>query len=334
MKVMVKCTSGETRHGQLLAFNINNPVLYLQIPNAEGKIVSTSVSMSQVQQIIYLKKLTENDSPVRQEKIDNTILASATSFRLNVEFKDGSLLTGTTHRYNPDDKGFYLIPLNPADKSDRIFVPAHAVKRIEVVKLFGKLLVDLGKISQKQLEIGVLRQWDSKEKKLGAILRDENMISEEQLMASLKKQEKSHAFIGEILLNANYITKEQLDYALRLQREYRKKRLGQILVELKFLAPNDICIALATQFNCAWIDLADEVIPQEVAQSLPEEVVKRFEVIPVEKREDSVLIVATSEPNNPEIIREITGAASCKVEFAVAYEVYILRNIARYFPDR
>jgi hypothetical protein len=113
-----------------------------------------------------------------------------------------------------------------------------------------------------------------------------------------------------------------------------KKRLGQILVELKFLSPNDICIALATQFNCAWIDLADEVIPPEVAHSLPEEVGKRFEVIPVETREDSVLVVASSEPQNPEIRREISGAALCKVEFAVAYEVYILQNIARFFPDR
>jgi hypothetical protein len=226
MNVIIKCTSGEARHGQLLAFNVNNPIVYLQLSDADGKTVSSSVLLSLVQQIIYLKKESGDDSPVRQEKIGHTILASATSFRLNVEFQDGSLLTGTAHRYNPGDKGFYIIPLNPADKSERIYVLAHAVKRVEVAKLFGRVLVDQGKLTQKQLEIGMLHQREVREKKLGVILRDKKMISEEQLNASLRKQKEGYAFIGEILLNANYITGEQLDYALRVQHEYRKKKAG------------------------------------------------------------------------------------------------------------
>lgn len=333
MEVIVTFTRGENRRGRLLSFNTNNPVFYLQVPDGEGKIVSSSVPFNTVQQIIYLKKGLRDDSQVRQEKIEDTVLASATSFRLNVEFNDGSVLTGTAHKYNPGDMGFYLSPLSPADKSERIFVLAHAVKRVEVTKLFGRVLLDQGKISEKQLEIGMLRQREARGKKLGSILLEENMISEERLRLSLKKQEEVRIRIGEILLGANYITAEQLDYALRVQQKHRNIRLGQVLVELKFLTPNDICIALATQFNCAWVDLADEIISPETARSLPREIVKRFEVIPVEKRKDSVLVVATAEPQNPDIIRGIAEAAPCRVELAVAYEVYILRDIARFFPD-
>lgn len=51
----------------------------------------------------------------------------------------------------------------------------------------------------------------------------------------------------------------------------------------------------------------------------------------MEKRAGNILVVATSEPQNPDIAREVAAATSLKVELAVAYEVYITRSIARYF---
>ena len=42
-------------------------------------------------------------------------------------------------------------------------------------------------------------------------------------------------------------------------------------------------------------------------------------------------VVATADPQNPDIAREVAAATSLKVELAVAYEVYIARTIVRYF---
>ena len=333
-KVIVKYISGETKTGTILSFNVNQPIFYLQIENEAGKGASSPERMDSIREIRFLKKEGPTGSLVHRETIDQSLFAGTMAFKLTVEFDDGSVLTGTTIKYDPNDRGFYLIPLNPGDRSERIFVNAHAVKRVDSVKLLGKILVDQRKISREQLEAGLQRQKECREQPIGAILQERNLISDEQLQESLKKQKTNQKLIGEILLEAAYITREQLDHALRVQHEQRKKKLGQILVDLKFLAPNDICIALATQFNCAWIDLSEVTIPPEIVNHLPEETVKRLEVIPVEKKGKDVIVVATSQPQNPIVGADVRNATPLTVELAVAYEVDIARCIALHFPEK
>lgn len=61
-------------------------------------------------------------SNLRTETIDQSIYAGTVAFKLMVEFKDGDVLHGTILKYTPDDKVFFLIPLNPGDKSERIYL--------------------------------------------------------------------------------------------------------------------------------------------------------------------------------------------------------------------
>lgn len=333
-RAIVKYFTGETKTGTLLSFNIDQPIFYLQVENEEGKVVSSVVRTDAVKEILFLKKDEPTAPLLHTETIDQSRFAGPVAFKLTVEFKDGSVITGTAIKYNPRDRGFYLIPLNPADKSERIFVNAQATKHVESVKLFGKVLVDQKKIKEEHLEAGLRQQHEYREKKLGAILQEKNFISEEQLQESLRLQKKNQKFLGEILQEAGYITAEQLHHALDVQHEQRAKKLGQILVELKFLTPNDICIALATQFSCGWIDLFEVTIPRDIATSLPEEIVKRLDVIPVERKEGNVLVVATAQPQSSDIYGELKKATPLKVELAVAYEVYIAQAIALHFPEK
>ncbi len=103
-------------------------------------------------------------------------------------------------------------------------------------------------------------------------------------------------------------------------------------MELKFLTPSDICIALATQFSCPWIDLSEVEIPADIAKILPGEVVKKWEVIPVETKGSDILVVATSQPQDPIIRVEVRKASPINVELVVAYEVYIVKKIEQFFP--
>ena len=331
-RIIVKYVNGRTKAGRVHSFNINQPVFYVQVEDEAGKVASSTENFDSVKEVDFLKSDDTSGSAVRTEKIGESVFAGAVNFRLTVEFKDGSVLTGTAHKYNPNDRGFYVVPLNPTDRSERIFVVAHAAKRVDSAKLFGKILVDEKKISQEKLETGLKKQQEYRDKKIGAILREQNLISDEQLRDSLKQQKEKQKLLGNILVEAGYITTEQLNHALHFQLENRKKKLGQILVEFKFLTPNDICIALATQLHCGWIDLSEMTVPREIVALLPEDVVKRLEVIPVEKNGKDILVVATSQPQNSEIGVEVRKATSLKVELAVAYELYITRNIAFHFP--
>ncbi len=81
------------------------------------------------------------------------------------------------------------------------------------------------------------------------------------------------------------------------------------------------------------MELSELTISPKIAASLPpRKVVRRLEVIPVEKRDD-VLVVASAEPQRPGLITELSRAAQIKVELAVAYEVYIAETSARYFAE-
>jgi mannitol/fructose-specific phosphotransferase system IIA component (Ntr-type) len=330
-KVIVKFLHGEERAGNILTINFNRPTFYLQTENINGKPETQLVSMDSVMEILFPKD-EEDAMRIRTETIEQSVVAGASAFRLLVEFNDGEILNGTTFKYSPNDSGFYLIPLNPGDRNERIYINAKAVKKVDCRKLLGKILVDQKRINDEQLKTALKYQMEHREKKLGTVLKEAAIISEEQLNESLKRQKEKARLLGEILLEAGYITPDQLDNALHVQHENRKKRLGQILVELKYLSPNDICIALATQFHLPWIDLSQKMIPVEVATSLPADVVRKLEVIPVEITEDSVMIVASSQPQDPTIKDRINIYTPLKVELIIAYEVYIAKAIRYHFP--
>lgn len=51
--------------------------------------------------------------------------------RIQVEFKDGEVLVGTTTGYQPGRVGFFLVPADPKSNNDRCFVVAGAVKEVK-----------------------------------------------------------------------------------------------------------------------------------------------------------------------------------------------------------
>lgn len=332
-KVLVKLRSGEQIIGDLLSLNPARPSFYLVAEEEGGKVHNINVSMDLVKAIFFLKKQEKDASVVRTETIEQTVVAGLHGFRLDVEFKDGEMMHGSAHKYNPSDKGFYMVPLNPAERYDRIYINAAWVKNVDSRRLMGDILLDQKKITEQQLTHALEYQRAQKEKKIGTILKEHDYVTHEQLEEALKKQGGQTKFLGEILLEAGYITEEQLAFALDIQRKNRKKKLGRILVELRYLAPNDICIALSTQLQLPWADLSSADIQSDIATALPEEVARRLQVIPIE-RQANTLVIASAEPREPGLKGEIGRYTDLRIELAVAYEDYIEAAINRFYPGR
>jgi hypothetical protein len=334
VKVIVKFLNGREIRGNAIFFNIQKMSFPLQVQSQEGKIEIQHVSLDTVKKILFLRKEPGSEHLIHIEKIDQSQFVSPVAFKLCVEFKDKEIITGTTLRYNPQEKGFFLTPLNPGDISERIYVNAKAVKDVDQVRLLGKILTDDKKIRTEQLDHALKCQHEIRSKKIGTIMVEEEMINEKQLDESLQKQKEHQKLLGEILVRAGYITPAQLKRALQIQQENRKKKLGQILVELKYLAPNDICIALASQLNCPWIDLSSIQIHADMATLLPEDIVRELELVPVKKRDGDILVVATSDPNLSYLKQEISKYTSLKIELVIAYDGYLESAMQRYFPKR
>lgn len=332
-RVIVSFANGEEKTGKVVVFNTQKKTIHLEIENDDGQTGVQMIQMDDVKKIAFLKKDTASTSNIHYETIDQSTFAGPIAFKLNVEFQDGELLIGSAMKYNPEDTGFFFIPLNPADQNERIYVNSQHIKRVDCKRLLGKQLVDNQQISESQLNEALRIQTEQRNKKIGSIMIEETMISQNQLEQSLHKQKERNIKLGELLFESGYITQKQLEKALLIQKEYRKKRLGQILVALKYLMPNDICLALATQLGYAWVDLSTLEISDEIIGLLPVKAIKFFEVIPVGKKDSDVLIVASAQPNDPEMQKTLTSLTNYKLEFVIAYDGYIFDLIKKRFPS-
>ncbi len=333
--VVVYFADGQSKAGKVMFFNLAKTTFPLQVETGEGKIETLTVRLDDVKKIQFLKKEAgaAPESSLRRETIEQSTFVSSVSLKLAVEFKDGEVLTGSTVKYSPNDKGFFLTPLNPAEPSERIYINGRFVKNIEQRKLLGRILVDERKITNGQLEKAAGVQAEIRTKRIGTIMIEHAMISQTQLEESLKRQGERNLKIGELLIEAGYISQEQLDTALRIQKEFRNKRLGQILVELKYVTPNDICLALASQLGCPWVDLSTVTIRPETLALLPSEIERRLEVVPFEKRGGDILVVASSQPRDPELLKELSRLTPWKLELVIAYDGYISSVIQKYLSN-
>jgi len=104
--------------------------------------------------------------------------------------------------------------------------------------------------------------------KLGEILIDQNLLTEEELDRLLSAQEEARLRrLGEIVVEKGLITAQDLEDALRLQMESGGKRLGEILVESGKADPNSISQAIREQESLREQHLGEMLIKEKQAEA-------------------------------------------------------------------
>jgi len=122
--------------------------------------------------------------------------------------------------------------------------------------------------------------------------------------------------LGELLLAAKTITEEELQRGLALQKQ-TKQRLGTVLISSGIITEEDLIEALQMQLGIEYIDLTKINIPTELAQVLPKNIAKQYQVVPVKVVKDE-LYLAMSDPMNFYAIEEVRKAVRRKVVPMVA----------------
>ena len=108
---------------------------------------------------------------------------------------------------------------------------------------------------------------------------------------------QANLLFGESLVAKGLLTRRGLIEALNEQRE-NGGRLGEVLIRLKILAEEDITHALADYLSLEYVRLDDvSKIDMETARTLPENISKRFCLLPIGEKNDMV-IVAMADPLN------------------------------------
>ena len=138
--------------------------------------------------------------------------------------------------------------------------------------------------------------------------------------------------IGDVLVAAGAITEEQLQEGLAKQKETGRK-LGNALVDLGFISNDMLITVLTTQLGIDYIELKGAKIEEKVIHMVPENMVTKYQAIPIEIDPDNpnILKVAMADPMDIMAMDDFGLVTILHVEPMLASEEGIRNAIDKYY---
>ena len=100
--------------------------------------------------------------------------------------------------------------------------------------------------------------------------------------------------LGDVLVQQRLISQEQLQQTLELQRQTGKK-MGRLLIESGVITEELLANGLARQLRIPFVNLKTFPFRADVVKLLPESAARRFRAVALEDKGDS-LLVALADP--------------------------------------
>ncbi len=139
--------------------------------------------------------------------------------------------------------------------------------------------------------------------------------------------------LGAILLDAGLLTDEELQLALERHREVGGS-LAEVLVEMGLLSERRIAQAIEDHFGIPLVNLAEVEIPPKVLALIPAEKAKELQAIPFAlDQEAGVVRVAFVNPLDPLILEEVEELTGLVVEPYQTTPSAFRYALARLYPE-
>lgn len=135
--------------------------------------------------------------------------------------------------------------------------------------------------------------------------------------------------LGELLVESALITEQQLATALD-QQKLEHLPLGDILIRNGFCKDIDIAQTISMQLGIKYIELSSTIIEPEAIQLVPQKIALMYKLIPV-CIDRTVLTVAMIDPLNLNVIDELTLVTRCKIVPAISTAREIATAISHHY---
>lgn len=135
--------------------------------------------------------------------------------------------------------------------------------------------------------------------------------------------------LGEILLQQGLLSEQQLQDALAEQKK-SGRRLGRVFVEKGFVSEEQISTALARQLNVPYVNLKSFSVQPEVANKLSETQARRFRALVLEDMGLSYKL-AMADPTDLFAYDELSRVLKREIQLAVVAESLLLQTIDRVY---
>lgn len=131
--------------------------------------------------------------------------------------------------------------------------------------------------------------------------------------------------LGDLLIETGLISQEQLEKALEIQKK-TKYRLGKVLSDLNYVSEEAMIEVLEFQLGVPHVDLSNVHIMPNIAALIPVALAERHQVIPI-KQHGKKITLAMVDPTNFYAIDDVRTISGCDVEPVIATEKDVLRAI-------
>lgn len=135
--------------------------------------------------------------------------------------------------------------------------------------------------------------------------------------------------LGDLLVELGYITEEQVNEAIKIQKT-TGKRLGRIFVDLGYITEEGLLNILELQLGIPRINLDLIDVDMNAVSTISEGLAKKYNLIPIKFR-NGRLIVAMSDPLNVFAEEDVALSSGYKIDIGIAMEEEIVDAIAKYY---
>ena len=135
---------------------------------------------------------------------------------------------------------------------------------------------------------------------------------------------------GEILREYDMISQDQLDNALKLQKT-SDKRIGEILVSTNAITLTQVAETLAVQLNLQFIQLDRYQAASDAIKLVPRNVAERLKLIPLAIDDDDTLLITMSDPLDLPAQDEIRLLTGRDLRIAASGRDDVERNLSRIY---
>jgi general secretion pathway protein E len=137
--------------------------------------------------------------------------------------------------------------------------------------------------------------------------------------------------LGEILIQRKLITDEDLERALELQKE-RGDKIGKTLVDMGFIAMRDVLAALSEQLQVPLVSIDAPPVVSPETETLSPRFLRQFRCLPM-SRDDHTITLAMADPLDVETIAAVRHCTGLKINTVLAPEQEIVDAIDKYYGE-
>jgi len=138
--------------------------------------------------------------------------------------------------------------------------------------------------------------------------------------------------LGNILIASGKLTDLQLQAAIERQRD-TEAMLGDVFVELDFVTPEDIALALSQQLGIPYYELGEDFrLEQEEVHLVPESMVRKFCLVPLKaKSKELTVTLVMKDPLDIEAAEAVRALTNLEIHKAVSTEQRITAVIDKFY---